>query len=339
MMRSKMTIIMLSAALLSGCQQNTEGASSDNEASSIDTGSQSVATDEAHDVGKTPGFDIISVPVSDAPLGDFPYFSLPDGYTSERRDSFTKDFARFPFWVQGAPVWVEGKFFGASFVPVKGKEMSEFEVKKNFESVITQLGGVKLSEEKIPYDTVKGWGEEITMGFLAGLGDVYNVPATTFVLRRDGGNVWVHLVTNSAQGWYIVGQEKAFEQSASLLPASSLKDAIDKRGKAVVHVNFATDASEILPASQPQVDAIAALLKQENGLRLAINGHTDDTGSIDRNRKLSEERANAVRAALISSGIDADRLTAKGFGSTSPMASNGTAEGKAKNRRVELVKL
>lgn len=324
MMRSKMTIIMLSAALLAGCKQNPEGASSEYKVSSVEAGSQVAPYDEAQDAGKTTGFDIESIPVSDAPLGDFPYFSLPDGYTSERRDSFTKDFARFPFWVKGAPVWVEGKFFGATFVPVEGKEMSEFEVKKNFESMITQLGGVKLSEERIPYDTVKSWGEEITMGFLAGLGDVYNVPATTFVLRRDGGNVWVHLVTNSAQGWYIVGQEKAFEQGASLLPASSLKDAIDKHGKAVVHVNFATNASAILPASQPQVDAIAALLKQEGSLKLAINGHTDNSGSIERNRKLSEERAAAVRAALITSGID---------------AKNDTADGKAKNRRVELVKL
>lgn len=337
-MRSKMMMIMLSAALLASCK-NTESAPSENEASSVETGAEATPANGAQGADETAGFDIASIPVSDAPLGDFPYFGLPDGYTNERRDSFTKDFARFPFWVKGAPVWVEGKFYGSAFVPVRGKEMSEFEIKKNFESMITQLGGVKLSEEKIPYDTVKSWGDEITMGFLAGLGDVYNVPATTFVVRRDSGNIWVHLVTNSAQGWYIVGQEKAFEQSASLLPASSLKDAIDRHGKAVVHVNFATDASAILPASQPQVDAIAALLKQESGLRLAINGHTDDTGSIERNRELSEERASAVRAALIASGIDAGRLSAKGFGSASPVAPNDTAEGQAKNRRVELVKL
>ncbi len=324
--------------LVTACGGGSNGPEADDGVGTI-AAPNGAAPAEVDGEAATADFSIEQVAISNVPLGEFPYFSLPEGYTNERRGSFTKDFARFPFWVKGAPVWVEGKFYGSGFVPVKDKEMSEFEVAKNFESVIAQLGGVKLSEEKIPSDIVRGWGDEITSGFLDGLGDVYNAPATTYVIRRADGNVWVHLVTNNAQGWYIVGREEGFGQSASLLPAAELKEAIDRDGKAIVQVNFATDESNILPDSRPQIDAIMTVLKGDPKLRLAINGHTDDTGDAAHNRSLSERRAASVRQALLDAGIAGDRLTARGFGSSVPIAGNDSDEGKARNRRVELVRL
>lgn len=332
-------ILIALSLVLTACGGTSEDQSRDKISLGSPVSDELAADDgAAREEGSVP-FDIDKIAVSNAALGAFPYFSLPDGYTNERRGKFTKDFARFPFWVEGKPVWVEGKFYGTSFTPVRGKEMSQFEVKKNFESVISQLGGVQLSEEKIPSDTIRSWGDEITSGFLDGLGDVYNAPATTYVIRRDDGNIWVHLVTNSAQGWYIVGREQGFEQTASILSADALKEAIDRDGKATVQVNFATDASEILPASKPQIDAIATMLKEQPNLRLAVNGHTDNTGNAGHNQRLSEQRAASVKLALVALGVEAGRLTSKGFGSTEPVADNGSEEGKARNRRVELVRL
>lgn len=300
------------------------------------------AASEAADSGaaaqKAPAFDIGSVPVSHATLGDFPYIALPAGYTTEGRSKLSKDFARFPFWTKGEPHWVEGKFYGTSFVPAEGREMSEFEVKKNFEALVQQMGGVKVSEEKIPEDTVRGWGDEITVGFVDGLGDVYNNPTTTYLIRRDDGNIWVHLVTDSAGGAYLVGKEKGFAQTAQLLPASALKQQLDSAGKVALQVNFAIDKTEVLPDSLPQIDQVVQLLKDDPALKLSINGHTDNTGDAAHNQKLSEGRANAVMAAIVAKGIDAARLNAKGFGRDQPVADNASEEGKAKNRRVELVK-
>lgn len=284
------------------------------------------------------GFDITRLPLSDAPVGDFPFFALPQGYSNERRSTTSKDFARFPFWVDGQAVWVEGRFYGTPVVPVEGKTMSEYEVKKNFEAMVTQLGGSKVSEDKIPREAIDSWGDEITQGFNAGLGDVWNVPAATYVVRRADGNIWLHLVTNSSQAWYVVGLEKAFEQSAALLPASELKSQIDASGKVALQVNFATDKTDILPDSMPQIDQVVQLLEQDPALRLAINGHTDNTGDAARNKVLSEGRAKAVVDALVARGIDAGRLVAAGFGDSQPVADNGTEQGKAMNRRVELVK-
>jgi outer membrane protein OmpA-like peptidoglycan-associated protein len=284
-------------------------------------------------------FDIESVPMSTKEMGAFPFFSIPEGYSSQGYGKFNKDFARFPFWVNDQAVWVEGQFYGTSFIPVGDKDMSEFEVKRNFESAITQLGGVKLSEGKIPGDAIKAWGDEITMGFIDGLGDIYNNAVTTYVIRREDGNVWVHLTTNNAQAHYIVGKEKSFKQTATLLPADKLKQAIDRDGKVVVEVNFATDASEILPGSRPQLDAIAVLLRNNSVMRLAINGHTDGTGDAARNQALSARRAASVKQSLVDAGIADGRLTAAGLGSSQPVAGNDSEDGKARNRRVELVRL
>ena len=87
-----------------------------------------------------------------------------------------------------------------------------------------------------------------------------------------------------------------------------------------------------------EIEQVAALLKQDPSLQLAVNGHTDDSGDAAHNQQLSEGRAKSVVALLTAKGIDAARLTAAGFGSRQPVADNGTQEGKARNRRVELVK-
>jgi outer membrane protein OmpA-like peptidoglycan-associated protein len=282
-------------------------------------------------------FDIESIPVSNVALGEFPYIALPAGYSTNGFSTETKDFARFPFWVKGESHWVEGRMYLATFGTEAGKSVSEYEVKKNFDALVQKMGGQKISEEKIPDDAIKGWGEEITQGFNSGLGDVYNGPATTYLIRRDDGNIWIHLAI-SGSGNYVVAKEKGFESTAKLLPAAELKQQLDATGKVALQVNFATDKTEMLPDSLPQIDQVMQLLKDDPALKLSVNGHTDNSGDAAHNQQLSEGRANAVVAAIVAKGIDATRLGAKGFGQQQPVADNATEEGKAKNRRVELVK-
>ena len=126
--------------------------------------------------------------------------------------------------------------------------------------------------------------------------------------------------------------------TATLLPASALKQQLDGSGKVALQVNFATDKTEILADSLPQIDQVVRLLQDNPDLQLAVNGHTDNTGDATRNKRLSEGRAQAVVKAIVGKGIDATRLEAKGFGDAQPVAANDTDAGKAQNRRVELVK-
>lgn len=141
-----------------------------------------------------------------ATLDAFPYIAIPPGYTNRSRREDLKTLARFPFWVRDHSQWLEGQFLGTSFTPEPGRSMSMYEVRQYFSSMVRQLGGTQVSEGKIAANEIYHWGREITQGFIAGLGDIYNSPATTYRVPRGNSEIWVHLVVNSAQGWYIVGE-------------------------------------------------------------------------------------------------------------------------------------
>jgi OOP family OmpA-OmpF porin len=103
---------------------------------------------------------------------------------------------------------------------------------------------------------------------------------------------------------------------------------------------FESGKSDLKPESTPTLKAIAAALKGHADLKVEIQGHTDNVGQAASNLSLSQARAEAVKAALTSDyGVTAEQLTAKGYGDTKPVAKNATPEGRANNRRVEIVKL
>jgi outer membrane protein OmpA-like peptidoglycan-associated protein len=121
--------------------------------------------------------------------------------------------------------------------------------------------------------------------------------------------------------------------------ATSMGAEIDKSGHVAVYgINFETGKAAILPESEPVLAEVQKLLESRPDLKLRIEGHTDNTGSQGVNQTLSEKRAAAVAGWLIAHGIDGGRLTSKGFADTKPVADNNTEDGRAKNRRVELVK-
>ncbi len=117
------------------------------------------------------------------------------------------------------------------------------------------------------------------------------------------------------------------------------KQMLAGEGRIVTHgILFDTGSDAIKPESGPTLRSILALLKEDPALRFAIEGHTDDQGGPKVNGPLSERRAAAVKGWLVQEGVAADRLTSKGLGQSKPIDTNGTAEGRANNRRVEFVK-
>lgn len=101
-------------------------------------------------------------------------------------------------------------------------------------------------------------------------------------------------------------------------------------------VNFATDSAQLTPGSSKTLDEAAAALIRRSDVRAEVAGHTDNRGSAQHNRTLSQRRAETVRSYLVSKGVDPARLTARGYGPDAPIADNGSESGRAANRRVEL---
>ncbi|MBS1609252.1 MAG: OmpA family protein [Bacteroidetes bacterium] len=116
-----------------------------------------------------------------------------------------------------------------------------------------------------------------------------------------------------------------------------IKEEIKKKIElAAKNIYFATGSAKLLAKSYKGLNEVVKILNEDPGMKLAIDGHTDNTGKADKNQILSENRAAAVKAYLVSKGIDESRLTAVGHGQDQPIADNKTAAGRAKNRRVEM---
>jgi outer membrane protein OmpA-like peptidoglycan-associated protein len=166
-----------------------------------------------------------------------------------------------------------------------------------------------------------------------------------FQEKRQDGEYWVladsthPLILKELNGRDVLQVVRIDRPSPAAAP-TSLEAELSKDCRAEVPGIYFSFASAILdPASTPALDRVAAMLERHAEWTLSIEGHTDSVGNAAANQKLSQQRAEAVRAALIARpGIAAQRVTATGYGSTRPRESNATIEGRARNRRVELVR-
>ena len=195
------------------------------------------------------------------------------------------------------------------------KYPSWLQVTRNYENAIFKLGGKKI------------YGDA---GF------------ATYKLVNNGKETWVLLTFNSGsdlqvEQYYLDVLEK--EPMKQDISGNDIYKALNTTGSIALYINFETGKSEIKPESQNIIDQVAGMLKENSGLKISIEGHTDNVGTPAANKTLSENRAKAVVAALVAKGIDKSRLNAKGWGQEKPAADNATEEGRAKNRRVEIVKL
>lgn len=166
------------------------------------------------------------------------------------------------------------------------------------------------------------------------------------------GNVTVRLVAvdwpkdeqvyKARQGAYVavdVLETKAMVQNMVVVSASEIGKSLTTNGKVAIYgIYFDTAKADVKPDSKPSLEQIAAYLKSEPSVKLHVVGHTDSVGGFDSNLALSRRRAESVVGVLVREyGVTAARLKGNGVASLAPVASNATEEGRAKNRRVELV--
>jgi OOP family OmpA-OmpF porin len=156
-------------------------------------------------------------------------------------------------------------------------------------------------------------------------------------LIKNNREVWMSMQGYN-DGWEYRLTIVEVEEMVQEVSASDMLDALNRDGYMALYINFDTGKSDIKPDSQQTIDQIAQLMKDNPELKLSIEGHTDNVGTPQNNKILSENRAKAVINIVASLGVDSSRLTAVGWGQERPVADNRTEEGRAKNRRVEIVK-
>lgn len=240
-------------------------------------------------------------------LSRMPGFHIDD---FEEREFDSYDFRRR----DGGPIRVEGRKFYIDYGLDEGVRVpSELQILRNHTNAVEAIGGTVLFE------------------------DGYNA---YMKVAQEGRETWAHVrVYNQATAYalYIIEKE-AMVQEVVADAASMARDIAETGKTAVYGIYFDFDKADIKPESEPTLREIAKLLRDSPGLAVHVVGHTDNIGTLDYNMDLSRRRAAAVVAALTGQhGIAGDRLRPAGVGPLAPAAPNTSEEGRAKNRRVELV--
>ena len=145
----------------------------------------------------------------------------------------------------------------------------------------------------------------------------------------------INKTQNFSQNFYLNAIEKEKTQPTTEVKAAIMQ--IDSNLFRLDKVYFSTGQANILPESYQQLDGLVEMMKKNNQLKIRVDGHTDNVGDTELNKKLSLDRAFNVRQYLIDKGIAGERVHFKGFGDTKPIAPNDSEENKRKNRRVEFV--
>ncbi len=244
---------------------------------------------------------------------DHPLLTRMPGYfigTYQPKDFDTVDTSAY---LSGDDARWEGKVTRLTYQVKTGtKPISMVQIARNHAEAIKRAGGKILADG----------GREILGRF-----------------EKGGVKTWVWCSANNEGASYdlTIVEAKAMEQEV-VADASALKSGLAAEGKVAVYgILFDTNRSVVKPESEPALAQITKLLQQDPKLQLFVVGHTDGVGTPEANQKLSADRAAAVVQALVSRGISAARLKPSGVGMYSPVSSNRTEEGRAKNRRVELV--
>src|SRR5690606_7749764 len=335
-MRKKVLILAISALIVSCNQANKQQENDKSIVVETSVEADEVKTEEANSSAE---FNIEDIAFSTADIGDFPFINLPKGLEA-RKGAIQKNFDVCFFPINGVMTPFEGKLYKANVTAVRGEEYSQRYFEKSMEDYLLSVGAVKVFDGEITKEEYERYNKQDPNK--GGSGDMgyWNQNMKFYVIRsEEKGNIYIQFTSNNAGGTLNVLQEEAFQQTITKVTADDIAKDLTEKGKSILYINFDVDKANITTEGKEVVTQIAEALQNDKILKIAIEGHTDNTGDASYNKTLSDARANSVMNALITNGINKARLTAKGFGAEKPLVANDSEENKAKNRRVELVKI
>ena len=236
---------------------------------------------------------------------------MPGYYIHEYK---VEEFAAYdPTVIGGKDVHWEGKTYAISYARKEGATpVSPLQIVRNYEAAIAKIGGTRLG------------------------GDERRVAAE---IRKGGAmtGVYVEVFNDGRDCQLVIVETQAMRQDVTA-DAAVMGRELKAAGKTIIYgIYFDTGSAAITPQSEPAIAEMVKVLKAAPTLKAFIVGHTDNVGTLETNLTLSAGRADALVKTLVSRGIAAARLKAAGVGPYSPVASNKDEQGRAQNRRVELV--
>lgn len=266
---------------------------------------------------------LVSSPVARAHEADSPdvkdHPTIPRFPGTVIASGSSHDFGAYEFTLaDGATKRVEGHDWDITYSIAEGaKTPSPLEVSRNYGNQFKKKGGSVLFEQ------INAGGGVVTMKMPSGTGETW----LEIDVNNSGEQLMFHIVTSAPM-----------EQKVELT-ADELGEALKTSGHIALYgILFDNGKDTVKPASEPVLAEIAKLLQQDAALKLGIEGHTDNVGKKKENQTLSKKRAESVKAWLVARKISAARLDTSGLGDTKPVGPNDSDEGRAKNRRVELVR-
>ena len=245
---------------------------------------------------------------------DHPFFTRMPGFFIE---DCTENYNQLDFVdAAGNDVQCEGNLTVLKYTNTGATKSppSTFQILRNYDNAVARMGGKKVS----------------------GDGNF-----SCYELRHEGTAYKVKVCCFGTYSDYEIVYELdvlAMETMKQDISANEMASALNAEGHVALNILFETGQAVVQQESLPILDQICAMLRDNPSLKIAIEGHTDNVGSASDNKTLSLARAKAVLDALIAKGIEKSRLSYAGWGQEKPVADNGTEDGRARNRRVEIVK-
>jgi OOP family OmpA-OmpF porin len=239
---------------------------------------------------------------------------MPHYFLTGKDSVVETPFDAYEFPVKNGTQKVEGRHlhYTYDFDEAAGTSPGFLQIVRNYQAAAKKIGGEVLSD---------------------------SVRQTTVRIAKNGQETWVAVEAfNEGREYELHIIERQLMQQDVISDAAALRSGLQQNGHVEVPgIFFDFGKWDIKPESEPALKELAAMLQANSAVRVWVVGHTDNVGSVDANMTLSAARAASVVKALVQRGIGAPRLAPHGAGPYAPVASNAADEGRARNRRVELV--
>lgn len=275
--------------------------------------------------------DLTSVSFVTGDIGKFPfYFELPPGYEYDKSGYEVNFNESYRFYNDSSVLTVGGKQYETSIIKTRNsreKYYNDSLIIACFDGCIRRVGGIEVDFKQ---DFKRNsYCQDVAESL------------KRYFMRTEQGNIWIELAVFKTpnQIKYSAVFEGSIREPIRVLSAERIRYALDKNGKVVLYFDFASGKSSLPPGGADAVGEIARLMQLDKDLKISIEGHTSNEGTESFCKRLSQERVNIIARNLSQKGINQKRIKTIGYGSEIFVVENNSDENRAKNRRIELVKI